>query len=54
MIGYVAQAVGLKIRQELFDEIMSKDVEFFDSRKTGDLISRLEADTAKIEAAAAT
>ena len=54
VIGYVAQAIGLTIRQELFDEILSKDVEFFDSRKTGDLISRLEADTAKIEAAAAT
>ena len=52
--GYVTQALGLAVRQELFEEILKKDVEFFDSRKTGDLISRLEADTVKIEQAAAT
>ena len=28
-----------------------KDVAFFDSRRTGDLISRLSSDTAKIEGA---
>jgi len=28
---------------------MQKDVEFFDSRKTGDLISRLVSDTTKVE-----
>ena len=29
------------MRQDLFERIMEMDVEFFDSRKTGDLISRL-------------
>jgi len=42
------------LRQDLFEEIVNKDVEFFDSRKTGDLISRLQADTAQIENAIST
>jgi len=39
----------MALREDLFKEILSKDCEFFDSRKTGDLLSRLSADTAKIE-----
>lgn len=39
----------MALREDLFREILSKDCEFFDSRKTGDLLSRLSADTAKIE-----
>lgn len=33
----------------MFTQILQKDVEFYDSRKTGDLISRLEADTTVVE-----
>lgn len=44
----------MDLRRDVFEEIIKKDVEFFDSRKTGDLISRLQADTAKIEAALTT
>lgn len=38
----------------MFEQIINKDVAFFDTRKTGDLISRLQADTAKIENALST
>lgn len=47
--GWIANNIGKELRQDLFDEIMQKDVEFFDGRKTGDLISRMEADTQKVE-----
>lgn len=48
------ERVGRDLRQDVFDEIISKDVAFFDQRRTGDLISRLQADTAKIENALST
>lgn len=49
--GYtmIANYTGQQLRQELFEVILQKDVEFFDSRKTGDLISRLVSDTTKVE-----
>jgi ABC-type multidrug transport system fused ATPase/permease subunit len=43
----------MALREDLFREILSKDCEFFDARKTGDLLSRLSADTSKIENALA-
>jgi ABC-type multidrug transport system fused ATPase/permease subunit len=50
--GFCYNLVGEKVmkdlRHELFGSIMSKDVEFFDNRKTGELISRLGSDTATI------
>ena len=45
VFGWMAVNIGAELRQDLFEEIMHKDVEFFDGRKTGDLISRMEADT---------
>lgn len=45
----LTEKIGMALREDLFREILSKDCEFFDSRKTGDLLSRLSADTAKIE-----
>jgi len=41
------------LRQDVFEKIINQDVAFFDARRTGDLISRLQADTAKIENALA-
>jgi ABC-type multidrug transport system fused ATPase/permease subunit len=38
----------------VFEEIIHKDVAFFDDRRTGDLISRLSTDTAQIENAIST
>jgi ATP-binding cassette subfamily B protein len=42
------------LRQDVFEQIIHKDVAFFDSRRTGDLISRLSSDTAAIEGAIST
>ena len=39
------EMMGRSIRLDVFKEIMRKDVEFFDERMTGDLISRLITDT---------
>lgn len=40
---------GQALRKDVFEQIIRKDVEFFDSRKTGDLISRLQSDVQKIQ-----
>lgn len=37
------------IRKDLFSSIMSKDVEFFDKNRTGDLMSRLSSDIQTIQ-----
>jgi len=37
------------MRADLFKEIMSKDIQFFDARKTGDIISRLNNDVQAIQ-----
>lgn len=50
----ITEKIGYDLRQDLFEEIIKKDVAFFDQRKTGDLISRLQADTSKIESALST
>lgn len=41
---YTYEKFGLSIRGDLFQEIMSKDIHFFDKTKTGDLTSRLNTD----------
>lgn len=35
---------GFLLRQELFEDVMKKDVEFFDQNKTGELLSRFNTD----------
>jgi len=51
---YTNSRFGQELRQDLFAEIMSKDVEFFDTRKTGDLITRLNSDVLLIQEALST
>lgn len=46
---YTNHRFGQEMRHDLFKEIMSKDIQFFDSRKPGDLISRLNSDVAAIQ-----
>lgn len=43
--------LGKEMRADLFKEIMSKDIQFFDSRKTGDIMSRLNGDVQAIQEA---
>ncbi len=49
MFSSLSERIGKRLRLDLFVEIMKKDVEFFDTRKTGDLISRLQSDTQKVQ-----
>lgn len=44
----ISEKVVLEMRTDLFRSILSKDVEFFDSRKTGELLSRLGSDVSVI------
>lgn len=46
---YIIQSTGQRIvsrlRQQLFQSIMSQEMAFFDQNKTGELINRLSSDT---------
>lgn len=43
--GVIGQSVVATLRRRIFEAIMAQDVTFFDERRTGDLVSRLHADT---------
>ena len=48
IFSYTNRRFGQELRLDLFKEVLSKDVQFFDSRKTGDIMSRLQTDVQKI------
>lgn len=48
IFGVMQNRVGMQVRKRLYQEILTKDVAFFDARKTGDLLSRLQGDTEAI------
>ena len=54
--GFIFNASGervvARLRIRLFKAILSQDIAFFDSKKTGELLSRLSNDTAKLQDAA--
>jgi len=43
--GVIGQRVVATLREKIFGSIMAQEVAFFDERRTGDLVSRLHADT---------
>ncbi|CDW80051.1 abc transporter b family protein [Stylonychia lemnae] len=45
----ISEKIARNLRQDLYESLVNKDVEFFDSRKTGDLLSRIGSDTAVIQ-----
>jgi len=45
LFGYMSERIGRSVRTRLFKANIEKDVTFFDTRKKGDLISRLSSDT---------
>ncbi|MFM1848633.1 MAG: hypothetical protein RL417_2107 [Pseudomonadota bacterium] len=47
--GVIGQRVVAALRKQLVDSILGQEVTFFDERRTGDLISRLHADTQLIQ-----
>jgi len=42
---WIAERIGFSVRSRLFKSQINKDVTFFDTRKKGDLISRISNDT---------
>jgi ABC-type bacteriocin/lantibiotic exporter with double-glycine peptidase domain len=49
IFNLMSEKVARSLRGDLYASIMNKDVEFFDSRKTGDLLSRLGSDIAVVQ-----
>ena len=45
LIKVVGERIVVRLRSQLFDRIIRQDVAFFDMTRTGELISRLSADT---------
>jgi len=45
IFGYTCELIGTRIRKDLFEKVIRKDVTFFDKVKTGDIISRISSDT---------
>ena len=50
-LGRVGEAVVADLRKRAFGHLIGLDVPFFTSRKTGELVSRLTADVATVQAA---
>ncbi|HEX7003289.1 MAG TPA: ABC transporter transmembrane domain-containing protein [Trueperaceae bacterium] len=51
MLGLVGEGVVADLRKELYGHLLDLPVPFFDSRKTGEITSRLTADVATVQAA---
>jgi ABC-type multidrug transport system fused ATPase/permease subunit len=51
LFGLAGERIVSNLRKNLFKKIISQDVSFFDSNKTGELINRLASDTAMLQAA---
>ena len=47
----VACRVSWMIKYDLFNSLIHKDITFYDSNKTGELLSRMDSDTEIIQAA---
>lgn len=41
VFGYTCELIGTRIREDLFEKVIRKDVSFFDRTKTGEIISRI-------------
>lgn len=54
LFGYTCELIGTRIRLDLFEKVIRKDVTFFDKVKTGDIISRISSDTQIIQEGLAT
>jgi ATP-binding cassette subfamily B protein len=48
LMGHIAQNTLLRLRERLFDKIQSLPIAFFNQNKAGDLMSRLNNDTDKL------
>ncbi len=53
-LGYVGEAVVADLRRKLFDHLIGLSVRFFETRRTGEITSRLTSDIATIQTAVST
>ncbi|WP_228384477.1 ABC transporter transmembrane domain-containing protein [Rhodocyclus gracilis] len=51
MVSWLGERVAADLRRRVFDHLLSLPPSFFEQGRTGDVISRLTADTAQIESA---
>lgn len=51
--GIVGEKIAYKMREDVFTSFCLNDITFYDSRKTGELMSRLNSDVATIKWASA-
>jgi ABC-type multidrug transport system fused ATPase/permease subunit len=45
----LSEKIAKQLRYDLYSSVINKDIGFFDRNKTGDLLSRLNSDTAVIQ-----
>lgn len=48
LYNMVSERIANHLRFDLYHSLINKDVEFYDERKTGDLLSRIGADIAVV------
>lgn len=48
----IGEKVVIEIRNELFEKLLEKDVEFYDQNRSGELVSRITSDVSLIQSAA--
>jgi ATP-binding cassette subfamily B protein len=51
LFGLTGERVVARLRERLYRAILSQEIAFFDAQRTGDLISRLSADTGTLQSA---
>jgi len=49
LYNLISERIAKNLRGDLYTRLINKDVEFFDSRKTGDLLSRMGSDISVIQ-----
>ena len=44
IFNILSERIARNLRRDFYDSILEKDITFFDARRTGDLVSRLNSD----------
>lgn len=44
IFNILSERIARNLRRDFYDSILEKDIAFFDSKRTGDLVSRLNSD----------
>lgn len=46
---YMGERIARNLRKDYFEKIVRKDIQFFDEKRTGDLVSRLNSDVQVVQ-----